>query len=535
MAKKILEQDEARRLIKSGVDKVANTVGYTLGPKGKNVIIQRSWGSPHTTKDGVTVARSIELKDPFENMGAQMIKAAASHVVDQAGDGTTTATILTQAIYNQGLKLLASGFNPVDLKRGIDKATKVAVDELANIVKPAEDKEEIAQIGTISANGDTHIGNLLAEAMEKVGKNGVITIDESGHFDTTLETTDGMDFDRGYMSPYFITDPEKSRAVFEDCFILICDTRLENPEEMVPLFNEISKKGKQLLIIADDFGQTLLATLVVNKQRGIFNSCAVKAPGFGARRQDILKDLSVLTGATLFSKDIGLEARNAEWSHLGTAKRVIITRGSTTLVGGGGTAESIKERCSQIKNDMNHLSGVDQAYERERMRERLAKLVGGVAVIKVGAATEEESKELKDRVEDAMNATRAAAEEGIVPGGGVALLRCQNAVQELTDTLEDEGEREGAKIVLQALESPLRKIVSNSGVGPDIVVYNILQNDNPHYGYNAARGEYSDLVDAGIIDPKKVVRCALQNAASVSSLLLTTEAMVADEPEGEEG
>ncbi|MGW8179562.1 MAG: chaperonin GroEL, partial [bacterium] len=368
----------------------------------------------------------------------------------------------------------------------------------------------------------------------KVGKNGVITIEESGHFETTMETTDGMEFDRGYMSPYFITDPERSRVVFEDCYIMICDSRLENPQEMLPIFNEIAKKSKQLLLIADDFGQTLVATLVVNKQSGVFQSCAVKAPGFGARRQEILKDLAVLTGATLFSKDIGLEARNAEWSHLGTAKRVIITRGYTTIVGGGGSAEDVKARCTQIKNEMEHLSGVDQNYERERMRERLAKLVGGVAVIKVGAATEEESKELKDRVEDAMNATRAAAEEGIVPGGGVALLRCKKAVQALTDALEDEGEREGAKIVLRALESPLRKIVSNSGVGPDIVVHNVLQNDNPHYGYNAARGEYGDLLEAGIIDPKKVVRCALQNAASVSSLLLTTEAMVADEPEGEE-
>lgn len=531
MAKKILEKDEARQAIRRGVNKVANTIGHTLGPKGKNVIIQRSWGSPHTTKDGVTVGKSIELKDPFENMGAQMIKAAAQHTVDMAGDGTTTSSVLAQAIYNQGLKLLASGFNPVDLKRGLDKATAAAVSELANIVKPVEDNEEIAQVGTISANGDTHIGNLLAEALSKVGKDGVITIEESGNFETTLETTDGMEFDRGYMSPYFITDPEKSRVVFENCYVLLCESRLENPQELVPLFNEIAKKGKQLLIVADDFGQTLIATLAVNKQNGVFQSCAVKAPGFGDRRKEILKDLAVLTGATLFSKDLGLEARNAEWDHLGSAKRIIITRGSTTIVGGGGTAQDIKDRCNQIRNDMEHVG--DSAYDRERMRERLAKLTGGVAVIRVGAPTEPEMKEVKDRVEDAMNATRAAAEEGIVPGGGIALLRCKSAVERLVATLV-EGEREGAKIVLNALEAPLRKIVSNSGVGPDIVVYTVLQNDSPHYGYNAALGKFEDLVEAGIIDPKKVVRCALQNAASVASLLLTTEAMVADEPEDKE-
>lgn len=532
MPKSILEQDRARQAIKNGVDKVANTVGFTLGPKGKNILIQRNWGiSPHTTKDGVTAARSIDLKDPFENMGAQMIKAASQSTVNSAGDGTTTATVLAQSIFNNGLKLLASGFNPVDLKRGIEKATKVAVSELANIVKPTETPEEIAQVGTISSNGDTHIGNLFAEALSKVGKDGVITIEEGSNLDTILETTDGMEFDRGYMSPYFINEPEKSQCVFKNCYILLCESRLENPQELVPLFEEVVKKSKQLLVVADDFGQTFIATLAVNKQNGVLQSCAVKAPGFGNRRQEILKDLAVLTGGTLFSKDLGLEVRNAEIKHLGTAEKVVINRGTTTIIGGGGTAEEIKDRCDQIRNDMLHVG--DSEYDRERMRERLAKLAGGVAVIRVGGQTEEETKELRDRVEDAMHATRAAAEEGIVPGGGVALLRCKKAVEDVLASLEDEGEREGAKIILRSLEAPIRKIVENSGVGPDIVVHNVLSNDNINYGYNAARGEYTNMVEAGIIDPKKVVRCALQNASSVASLLLTTEAMIAEDVESE--
>jgi chaperonin GroEL len=531
MSKRIIEKDEAKSAIKRGVDKVANTVSATLGPKGRNVIIQRSWGNPIVTKDGVTVAKSIDLKDPFENMGAQMVKAVANQTVDAAGDGTTTATVLAQAIYIQGLKLLASGYNPMDLKRGIDKAVAVSVQELSNVVKQVESKEEIAQVGTISANGDTYIGELFAEAMEKVGKDGTITIEESGNFETRLEVTDGLEFDRGFMSPYFINEAEKSRCVFDNAVVLLTDMRLENAQELVPIFEEVVKKGRQILVIADDFGQQVLATLAMNKTNGVLQCCAVKAPGFGARRGEILKDLAILTGATLFSKDIGLEVRNAEWRHLGTAKRIIITRGTTTIVDGGGSAEAIKDRCNQIRNDMQH---VNEEYDKEKMRERLSKLSGGVAVIRVGGPTEVEVKEIRDRVEDAMHATRAAAEEGIVPGGGVALLRCQKAVKGLLDVLTDDGEKEGVKIILRSLEAPLRKIVENSGVGPDIVVHNITNNENPHYGYNAAKDTYGDLLVAGIIDPKKVVRCALQNAASVASLLLTTEAMVAEDVEEKE-
>jgi chaperonin GroEL len=532
MGKMIKFGEEARALMKSGVDKLANAVTVTLGPRGKNVVILRSWGAPHITKDGVTIAREISFKNQFEDMGAQMVKIAAQKTCDEAGDGTTTATLLSQEIYNQGLKFLMSGFNPIDLKRGIDKAVGVAVEKLNSMAKATNDKEEIAQVGTISAN-DSEIGNLIAEAMDKVGREGVITIEESSGFKTFLEVTDGMNFDRGYMTPYFINDAAKSRCVLEECYILITDSRLENPSELKPLFEEVARKGKPLLIIADDFGQNLMQTLVVNKQNGALRTCAVKAPGFGDRRGEILKDLSVLTGATLFSKDIGLEVRSAEYSHFGYADKVIITRSDTTIVGGKGTSEEIENRCIAIKNDMKHLG--DSEYDRERMRERLAKLAGGVAIIRVGAPTEPEMKEKRDRVEDAMHATRAAVEEGVVPGGGVALLRCKKAVEGLVDTLENEGEREGVKIIINALEAPLCKIVENSGAKSALISEKVLLNDNDHFGYNAAKAIYEDLVVAGVIDPKKVVRCALQNAASVASMLLTTEAMVADEPEDPSG
>lgn len=521
--KEIKFHDEARQLIKSGVDKLANAVRVSLGPRGRLVLLKRSWGAPHITKDGVTIAQDISLTDQFEDMGAQMVKIAAQKTCDEAGDGTTTATLLAQEIFSQGMRLLTSDFNPVDLKRGIDKAVNVATERLKEISEPTRDKEKISQVGTISAN-DPHIGELIADAMDKVGREGVITIEESSREDTFLEVVDGMEFDRGYMTPYFVTDPARSRCILEDCIVVMTDSRLENPGELKHLFEELAKQAKPVLFIADDFGQAFITTLVLNKQ--VLNSCAVKAPGFGDRRKEILKDLAVLTGATLFSKDIGLELRKAEWKHFGQVQRAIITRSSTTLVGGAGSREQVEARCQQIRNDIEHCG--DSEYDRKMMRERLAKLAGGVAVIRVGAPTEPEMKEKKDRVEDAMHATRAAVEEGIVPGGGVALLRCRDVVNGLAESLSNQGEREGAKIVLRSLEAPLRQIVENSAGRAASVIDNVLANSIIHYGYNASTGEFEDLVAAGIIDPTKVVRCALQNAASVASMLLTTEAMVAD-------
>jgi len=524
-SKLVMYDTKARELIKSGVDKLANAVRVTLGPKGRHVLLRRSWGPPHVTRDGVTIAREIFLKDQFEDMGAQMVKTAASKTCDEAGDGTTTATVLAQAIYNEGLQLLAAGYNPVDLKRGIDKAVDVVVAYLDQIAKPTQDPAEIAQIGTISAN-DKEIGELIAEGMKKVGKEGVISIEESQTLKTHLELSDGMQFDRGYITPYFITDGERSIVDLPDAFLLIYDGRIEEIETLVPLLQEVSKSGKPILIIAEDYSQKVLATLIQNKLRGALFNCPIKAPGFGERRKELLKDLSVLTGATLFSKDIGMTFEQAELRHLGEARKIVVSRSSTTIIGGAGKKEMILERANQIRADIEHC---DSDYDRKTMRDRLAKLVGGVAVIRVGAPTEPEMKEKKDRVEDAVHATKAAVEEGIVPGGGVALLRCTNLVQQLIETLKKE-EREGARIILNSLKAPLRRIVENSGGKPDVVEQSILNVEQFGFGYNAAEDKYEDLIVAGIIDPKKVVRCALQNAASVASMLITTEAMVADDP-----
>lgn len=527
--KKIISGNEAKQAIKRGVDKIANAVASTLGPRGRCVILSRSWGSPYVTKDGVTIAKEIALTDKFEDMGAQMIKTSAQKTCDEAGDGTTTATLLAQEIYNQGYKLLASEYNPVDMKRGIDKAIDAVVEGLKEFTKETQDKEEIAQVGTISAN-DAEIGRLLADAMEKVGREGVITIEEGSGDKTILEFADGMEFDRGWLSPYFITDPEKSRCVLKDCYILLTDMRLENPKELVPLFEELAGKGKPILLIGDDFGQTFIATLVINKQNGVLQSCAVKAPGFGDRRKEIIKDLCVLTGAKLISQDVGLEMKNVELSHLGTAEKIVMTRGTTTIIGGSGTRESIEDRCNQIRNDMKH---VDNNYERERMAERLAKLSGGIAVIRVGAPTEPEMKEKKDRVEDAMYATRSAVEEGIVAGGGVALVRCKKFIDAILSSLNNDDERAGAKIIQRALEAPLRKIAENAGVKSELIIAEVLKATDPFYGYNASTEKFENLVEAGIVDPKKVVRCALQNAGSVASMLLITDNMIADETKEE--
>jgi chaperonin GroEL len=526
-SKLVIYKEDARDKIRAGVNKLSDAVKVTLGPKGRHVLLRRSWGSPHVTRDGVTIAKEIFLKDQFEDMGAQMVKTAAQKTVDDAGDGTTTATVLVQSIYNDGLKKLAANYSPVDLKRGIDRAVDVVVEELGKKAKPTQDPEEIAQIGTISAN-DKDIGRLLSEAMEKVGKDGVITIEESPTFKTYLEVADGMQFDRGYITPYFITNIDKVQVELDECFIFIHDGRLENVKEMEPILQEVSRMGKPLLLIAEDYGQNFVATLIINKQRGTLFSCPVKAPGFGERRKEILKDIAVLTGGSVFANEAGLTIKQATVDHFGTASKIIVTRSDTTIVGGGGSKDDIKARVNQIKDDMKHC---DSAYDKEKMRERLAKLVGGVAVIRVGAPTEPEMKEKRDRVEDAMHATRAAVEEGIVPGGGVALLRCSPAVEKLCATLKNEGEREGAKIILNALQSPLKTIAFNAGTSPDIAANRVLAEDFQEYGYNAAEDRYENLVAAGIIDPKKVVRCALQNAASIASMLLTTEALVADDPD----
>lgn len=526
-SKLVVYHEDARDKVRAGVNKLADAVKVTLGPKGRHVLLRRSWGSPHVTRDGVTIAKEIFLRDQFEDMGAQMVKTAAQKTVDDAGDGTTTATVLVQSIYNDGLKKLAANYSPVDLKRGIDKAVAKVVEVLAEKAKPSQDPEEIAQIGTISAN-DKNIGKLLSEAMEKVGKDGVITIEESPNFNTFLEVADGMQFDRGYITPYFITNVDKVQVELEDCLVFIHDGKLENIKEMEPILQEVSRLGKPLLIVAEDYGQNFVATLIINKQRGTLFSCPVKAPGFGERRKEILKDLAVLTGGQVFANEAGLTIKQAKMEHFGTANKVVVTRGGTTIIGGKGSKEDIKARVNQIKDDMVSC-GSD--YDKEKMRERLAKLVGGVAVIRVGAPTEPEMKEKRDRVEDAMHATRAAVEEGIVPGGGVALIRCSPAVEEMCKELEIEGEREGAKIILDALKAPLKTIASNSGNSPDIVSQTVLSESLTEYGYNAAADRYENLVAAGIIDPKKVVRCALQNAASIASMLLTTEALVADDPE----
>jgi chaperonin GroEL len=524
--KEIKYSSKAREKMMIGVDTLADAVKVTLGPKGRNVLLEKSWGSPKTTKDGVTVAKEIELEDKFENMGAQMVKEVASKTSDVAGDGTTTATILAQAIYREGSKLLAAGANPMAIKRGIEKAVESVVEELRKLSKPTKEKLEIAQVGTVSANNDSTIGDIIAEAMEKVGKEGVITVEEAKGMETTLEIVEGMQFDRGYLSPYFVTDPEKMEATLEEPYLLLNEKKISNMQDLVPILEQIAKMGKPLLIIAEDVEGEALATLVVNKLRGTLKCAAVKAPGFGDRRKAMLEDIAVLTGGQVVSEDLGVKLENVTLNDLGTAKRINIDKDNTTIVDGGGSREALEGRVKQIRVQIEDTTS---DYDREKLQERLAKLIGGVAVINVGAATETEMKEKKDRVEDALNATRAAVEEGIVPGGGVAFIRSMKALEKLALSGE---EQLGVKLVKRALEEPVRQIANNAGFEGSIVVQKVMEGKDS-FGFNAEKGDYEDLLKAGIIDPTKVARFALQNAASVAGLLMTTEAMVADKPEKE--
>ncbi len=527
-AKEIKYDVKAREAILTGVNALANAVKVTLGPKGRNVIIEKSFGAPVITKDGVTVAKEIELEDKFTNMGAQMVKEVASKTSDTAGDGTTTATILAQAIYTEGSKLVAAGINPMALKRGIDKAVNAIVDNLRSISKPTKDQKEIAQVGTISSNNDATIGNIIAEAMDKVGKEGVITVEEAKSMDTSLEVVEGMQFDRGYLSPYFVTDPEKMECSLEDPYILIHEKKISNMKDLLPILEQVAKMSKPLMIIAEDVDGEALATLVVNKLRGTLSVCAVKAPGFGDRRKAMMEDIAILTGGTMIAEDLGLKLENVTVNDLGTAKRIVVDKDNTTIVDGAGSREKIEGRVKQIRAQIDETSS---DYDREKLQERLAKLIGGVAVINVGAATETEMKEKKARVEDALNATRAAVEEGIVPGGGTALIRCLGALENITT--DDEDEQHGINIIRRAIEEPLRQIAANAGHEGSIIVEQVKTKSGSE-GFNAANGQYEDLLDSGIIDPTKVTRNALQNAASVSGLLLTTEAMIAEAPKEEE-
>ncbi len=525
MGAKIIQYDEeARKSILNGVNTLADAVKVTLGPKGRNVIIDRSYGAPNITKDGVTVAKEIELEDKFENMGAQMVKEVASKTSDVAGDGTTTATILAQAIFREGAKSVAAGSNPMDLKRGIDKAVEVVVAELRKLSKPTKDAKEIAQVGTISANNDETIGSIIAEAMEKVGKEGVITVEEAKGLETELDIVEGMQFDRGYLSPYFVTNPEKMQVELEDCYILINEKKISNMKDLLPVLEQIAKMGRPLLIIAEDIEGEALATLVVNKIRGTLHVAAVKAPGFGDRRKAMLEDIAILTGGKLISEEMGYKLENTTVEDLGRAKRISIDKDNTTIIDGAGDRKSLEGRVKQIRAQVEETTS---DYDREKLQERLAKLVGGVAVIKVGAATETEMKEKKARVEDALNATRAAVEEGIVPGGGVAYLR----TLPLLDKMALEGDvAVGVKIVRKALEEPLKMIANNAGLEGSIVVEKVKENKGA-YGYNARTDKYEDMIKAGVIDPTKVTRFALQNAASVASMMLTTQCMIAEKPE----
>ena len=521
MAKDIKFGQDARALILDGVNQLANAVRVTLGPKGRNVVIDKAFGAPLITKDGVTVAKEIELDDKFANMGAQLVKEVASKTSDIAGDGTTTATVLAQAIYREGAKLVTAGHNPMEIKRGIDKAVETAVQALEKISKPIKDHTEIAQIGTISANSDETIGNIIAEAMEKVGKEGVITVEEAKSMDTTLDTVEGMQFDRGYLSPYFATDTERMETVMEDALILIHDKKISNMKDLLGILEPVAKQGRPLVIIAEDVDGEALATLVVNRLRGTLNIAAVKAPGFGDRRKAMLEDLAVLTGGKVISEEIGFNLETATLDMLGTAKRIVIDKDNTTIIDGAGSETEIAGRVKQMRAQ---IEDTKSDYDREKLQERLAKLIGGVAVVKVGAATETEMKEKKARVEDALHATRAAVEEGIVPGGGVALLRVVSAL----DKLELANEQQfGVQIVKRALEEPLRQIAANAGVEGSIIVDKVI-NEKGSYGFDAAKDVYCDMIKAGIIDPTKVTRSALQNAASVAGLMLTTEACIAD-------
>jgi chaperonin GroEL len=525
-AKEIVYTESARNLILSGVNALADAVKVTLGPKGRNVVIEKSFGSPTVTKDGVTVAKEIELENRFENMGAQMVREVASKTSDVAGDGTTTATVLAQAIYREGSKLVAAGHNPMEIKRGIDKAVETLTSTLKSMAKQTKDPKEIAQVGTISANGDKEIGEKLAQAMEKVGKEGVITVEESKTAETVLDVVEGMQFDRGYLSPYFVTDPERMEAVLEDAYLLISEKKISNMKDLLPVLEAIARSQKPLLIIAEDIEGEALATLVVNKLRGTLHCAAVKAPGFGDRRKEMLKDIATLTGGQVIAEELGLKLENVTISDLGRAKRVTLDKDNTTIVDGAGDKEKIKGRIAEIRAQIENTTS---DYDREKLQERLAKLVGGVAVIKVGAATETEMKEKKARVEDALHATRAAVEEGIVPGGGVALIRAQSSLDSLK--LDDE-QRFGVSIIRRAIEEPLRQIVSNAGLEGAIVV-NKVKEGKDDFGYNAATDQYGNLLAQGVIDPVKVVRTALQNAASVASLMLTTECLVAERPKEE--
>jgi len=527
-AKEIKYDMVAREKILQGVDALANAVKVTLGPRGRNVVIQKSWGSPVITKDGVTVAKEIELENKFENMGAQMVKEVAARTSDMAGDGTTTATILAQSLYREGSKLVAAGMNPMSLKRGIDKAVAVVVDELRKMSKQVKDKKEISQIGMISANHDETIGNLIAEAMDKVGKEGVITVEEAKSIETTLDIVEGMQFDRGYISPYFVTDPEKMEIHLEDPYILIYEKKISTMKDMVPILEQIARMGKPLLIIAEDIEGEALATLVVNKLRGVLKCTAVKAPGFGDRRKAMLEDIAILTGGHSISEEMGIKLEAVTIQDLGTCRQLIIDKDNTTIIDGGGKKKDIEGRVKQIRAQIDETTS---DYDREKLQERLAKLVGGVAVVKVGAASEFEMKEKKARVEDALHATRAAVEEGIIPGGGVALLR---SIKALDKKSLPEDEQHGLAIVKRVLEEPTRQIAINAGYEGSIVVEKVKQKKET-CGFDANTGEYVDMMEAGIIDPTKVARLALQNAASVASLLLTTQAMVAEAPKKKTG
>jgi chaperonin GroEL len=525
-AKEILYDTNAREKILNGVNTLANAVKVTLGPRGRNVVIEKSFGAPTVTKDGVTVAKEIELENKFENMGAQMVREVASKTSDVAGDGTTTATVLAQAIYREGARMVAAGHNPMEIKRGIDASVQAIIARLKRLSKSTKDPNEIAQVGTISANGDEHIGEILAEAMQKVGKEGVITVEEAKGMETTLDVVEGMQFDRGYLSPYFVTDAERMTANLESPYLLICEKKVSNMKDLLPVLEAVARQQRPLIIIAEDVEGEALATLVVNKLRGTLNIAAVKAPGFGDRRKEMLKDIAILTGGQVVSEELGIKLESVTLSDLGQAETVTIDKENSTIVGGKGKKGEIKGRIETIRRQIEETSS---DYDREKLQERLAKLVGGVAVVKVGAATEVEMKEKKARVEDALHATRAAVEEGIVPGGGVALIRCQTALAKVELPAEQEV---GLRIIRRAIEEPLRQIASNAGVEGSIVIDRVASAKG-NMGYNAAIDKYEDLVKAGVIDPTKVVRSAIQNAASVASLMLTTEAMVAEIPQEE--
>jgi chaperonin GroEL len=519
---------EARARLKIGVDKLARAVKVTLGPKGRNVVLDRKFGAPTVTKDGVSVAKEIELEDPIENMGAQMVKEVATKTSEVAGDGTTTATVLAQAIFGEGLKNVTAGTNPMGIRRGIDQAVEVVVATLKKMSTSTKGKKEIAQVGAISSNNNLEIGNLIADAMEKVGKDGVITVEEAKGLETTRETVDGMQFDRGYLSPYFVTDPERMEAVLEDAVILIHDKKIGSMKDLLPVLEKVAQAGKPLLIVSEDVEGEALATLVVNKLRGTLKVAAVKAPGFGDRRKAMLQDVAVLTGGQVISEEVGFKLENTALSDLGTAKRIVIDKDTTTIIDGGGAQDKIKGRIEEIRVSIDKSTS---DYDKEKLQERLAKLAGGVAVINVGAPTESEMKEKKALVEDALHATRAAVEEGIVPGGGVALLRSQKALEKMK--LEREDEQIGVAILMRALEHPIRQIATNAGAEGSIVVEKVRAKKDVNYGYNALTDAYEDLVEAGVIDPTKVVRTALQNAASIAGLLLTTEAVVVEKPQEE--